>query len=394
MCDVDDRRRAPRRRRLLAAEVEDHAGAAPEQPGLDVERARARSGGSPAAAVRELLVLAMGEVVGEHDADADAAVGEVRHRPPALVDVHRAVVAHDAAAQILAQCGRERSRAGRGSPKRSYRRRNSSAGPDEPRTQAGVGLLAAADLADAVLVAEPVGDDLGDLGRPGARARVVGPRARSARGSGRCPPGPSRGRGRGARACRRAPRSRCRAARSASSRRSRRSSSVGDPVQPVVEAQARSRLRVASPAGRAIPRDSGWRPAPVASQRVEHARPRRRRGSARSCRTAWDRPGRAGRRARASRTLRIALAIESRARSHPATVGLERLRPRSRRGRWTAPAAGAAVITPHGLGRGTRAGTAGNSRAISSASSARLAGSRGISRVSGRNMNSRRQASA
>ena len=87
---------------------------------------------------------------------------EVGHRPPALVDLERAVASGTQRRRSWRSAVAARSSSPL-SPARSYRRRNSSAGPDEPRSRPAYGCFAAADLADAVLVAEPLGDEIGDL---------------------------------------------------------------------------------------------------------------------------------------------------------------------------------------------------------------------------------------
>ena len=89
---------------LLATEVEDHAGPAVEQPGLDVELGLGRlaDGGGRRG---EAFVVAIEEVVVEHHPDADAAVGEIGHGTPTLVDTQRPVVARHAASEVLTKGG-------------------------------------------------------------------------------------------------------------------------------------------------------------------------------------------------------------------------------------------------------------------------------------------------
>src|SRR5947209_3101154 len=87
------------------AEVHNHSGPATEQTRLDIKPGQ-RSAANSSRSVDELVIYPVREVLVEHHADARATPVEVGHRPPALVDAHRAVGTYQAAAQILAQCGR------------------------------------------------------------------------------------------------------------------------------------------------------------------------------------------------------------------------------------------------------------------------------------------------
>src|SRR4030081_1975515 len=83
-------------RRVSPAEVEDDSGPAAEQPRLNVEwDPRDAANGSRGA--REFLIGLVHEVLVEDHADARATPIKVGHRPPALVDLHRAVVAYHTA---------------------------------------------------------------------------------------------------------------------------------------------------------------------------------------------------------------------------------------------------------------------------------------------------------
>src|SRR5438105_4496892 len=86
------------------AQVQDHPSAPGEEARLDVEVTR---GGLPDAAgcFGELLILTVCQILGECEADADAALGEVGHRPPALLDLQRAVVQDDTPSEVLAEGG-------------------------------------------------------------------------------------------------------------------------------------------------------------------------------------------------------------------------------------------------------------------------------------------------
>lgn len=92
----DDRIAARVPGRMRPTEVEDHAGPAVEQARLPVELTLGCTADQVGGA-REALVLPPCQVIVQDEADADAAVGEVGHRPPALVDLEWAVGGRDAA---------------------------------------------------------------------------------------------------------------------------------------------------------------------------------------------------------------------------------------------------------------------------------------------------------
>jgi hypothetical protein len=160
--------------RAPVAEVQDHAGPAVEQARLHVERGPRRTADA-SGGLGELVVVPVGEVLVEDQANAYAAVSEVRHGPPALVDLHAPVVADQAALEILPQCGPrhvEQRRLAGLLVQVNEKQRRTSAAVHEPGVRVGT----TAYLADCVLVPQPVRDRLRHVEGRAAQRRVTGDR--------------------------------------------------------------------------------------------------------------------------------------------------------------------------------------------------------------------------
>src|ERR671917_2262811 len=91
-------------RRVSVAKVQDHAGPAVEETTLDVERGP-RGAADVTGRLGELIVMSVGEVPVKDQPDADTAIRQVGHGPPALVDLHAPVVVDTAASEVLSKCG-------------------------------------------------------------------------------------------------------------------------------------------------------------------------------------------------------------------------------------------------------------------------------------------------
>src|SRR5689334_14212387 len=94
------------------AQIQDHSCPSGEETGRDIER-RPRHAVDSADSFDELVVVSVREVLVENKPDASTAVSQIRHGPPALVDLHAAVIADHAASKVLPQRGARQVQQGR-----------------------------------------------------------------------------------------------------------------------------------------------------------------------------------------------------------------------------------------------------------------------------------------